>query len=100
MSDELSYVARAIEKVATHFAAPRADGDRLGIIGFCGAPWTLASYMIEGGKRRGRNYIETKKLMYSNGRGLVAADGEDCHGAGGLRAAAGGGGGRCDSDLR
>jgi uroporphyrinogen decarboxylase len=68
-TDELNYVARAIEKVATHFAGPRADGDTLGIIGFCGAPWTLAAYMIEGGKQSGgdRNYIETKKLMYSNG---------------------------------
>ena len=68
-SDELNYVARAIEKVGTHFAGPRADGDALGIIGFCGAPWTLAGYMIEGGKQSGgdRNYIETKKLMYSNG---------------------------------
>jgi uroporphyrinogen decarboxylase len=67
-AEELSYVARAIEKVATHFAGPRADGDTLGIIGFCGAPWTLAAYMIEGGKQSGgdRNYIETKKLMYSN----------------------------------
>ena len=61
---ELSYVARAIEKVAAHFSAPRADGDQLGIIGFCGAPFTLASYMIEGGSSR--NYIETKKLMYSD----------------------------------
>jgi uroporphyrinogen decarboxylase len=68
-TDELMYVARAIEKVATHFAGPRSDGDTLGIIGFCGAPWTLAGYMIEGGKQSGgdRNYIETKKLMYSNG---------------------------------
>ncbi|WP_348267357.1 uroporphyrinogen decarboxylase [Edaphobacter paludis] len=62
--DELSYVARAIEKVTAHFSAPRADGDQLGIIGFCGAPFTLASYMIEGGSSR--NYIETKKLMYGD----------------------------------
>src|ERR1700734_4395123 len=67
-TEELSYVARAIEKVAAHFAGPRADGDTLGIIGFCGAPWTLAGYMIEGGKQGGgdRNYIQTKKMMYSN----------------------------------
>jgi uroporphyrinogen decarboxylase len=67
--EELQYVARAIEKVAKHFATPRADGDELGIIGFCGAPWTLAGYMIEGGKQGGgdRNYIETKKMMYSDG---------------------------------
>ncbi len=57
-ADDLAYVARAIEKVAAHFR------DRLGIIGFCGAPYTQASYMIEGGGSR--NYIETKKLMYGN----------------------------------
>jgi len=55
---ELGYVARAIEKVAAHFK------DRLGIIGFCGAPYTLASYMIEGGGSR--NYILTKQMMYGN----------------------------------
>jgi len=55
---DLAYVALAIEKVAGHFK------DRLGIIGFCGAPYTLASYMIEGGGSR--NYIETKKLMYGS----------------------------------
>jgi uroporphyrinogen decarboxylase len=63
--DDLLYVSRAIEKVAEHFAPSREDGDTLGIIGFCGAPFTLASYMIEGGSSR--NYIETKKLMYASG---------------------------------
>jgi len=57
-ASELGYVARAIEKVAAHFR------DRLGMIGFCGAPYTLASYMIEG--CGSRNYIETKKMMYGN----------------------------------
>jgi uroporphyrinogen decarboxylase len=55
---ELAYVARAIQKVATHFH--RA----LGIIGFCGAPYTLASYMIEGGGSR--NYLYTKQMMYND----------------------------------
>jgi uroporphyrinogen decarboxylase len=53
---ELGYVAEAIRKVVAHFR------DRIGIIGFCGAPFTLASYMIEGGGSR--NYIQTKSLMY------------------------------------
>ncbi len=55
---ELIYVARAIEKVATHFK------NRLGVIGFCGAPFTLASYMIEGGGSK--NYIHTKQMMYAD----------------------------------
>jgi uroporphyrinogen decarboxylase len=62
--DELAYVSQAIERVAKHFHAPRADGDQLGIIGFCGAPFTLASYMIEGGSSR--NYVETKRMMYGD----------------------------------
>jgi len=69
-TDDLLYVARAIEKVAAHFISPRTDGDQLGIIGFCGAPFTLASYMIEGGSSR--NYIETKKLMYGDSAALSA----------------------------
>ncbi len=70
-ADELGYVAEAISRVAKHFAAPRPpetpDGepDQLGIIGFIGAPFTLASYMIEGGSSR--NYIETKRMMYASG---------------------------------
>jgi uroporphyrinogen decarboxylase len=53
---ELSYVGEAIQRVVGHFHG------RLGMIGFCGAPFTLASYMIEGGGSR--NYVETKTLMY------------------------------------
>jgi uroporphyrinogen decarboxylase len=55
-ASELGYVGEAIERVAAHFR------DRLGLIGFCGAPFTLASYMIEGGGSR--NYVNTKTLMY------------------------------------
>jgi uroporphyrinogen decarboxylase len=54
---ELGYVAEGIRIVCKHF------GDQLPMIGFCGAPFTLASYMIEGGGSR--NYVHTKKMMYS-----------------------------------
>jgi uroporphyrinogen decarboxylase len=53
---ELAYVAESVSLVAHHF------GSKLPVIGFCGAPFTLASYMIEGGGSR--QYIETKKMMY------------------------------------
>ncbi len=54
---ELGYVSEAIAVCVKHW------GDKLPMIGFCGAPFTLASYMIEGGGSR--NYIEVKKLMYN-----------------------------------
>jgi uroporphyrinogen decarboxylase len=55
---DLGYVAEAVRLVCRHF------GNRLPVIGFCGAPFTLASYMIEGGGSR--NYVHTKKMMYSS----------------------------------
>jgi uroporphyrinogen decarboxylase len=53
---DLGYVAEAVRLVCKHF------GSRLPVIGFCGAPFTLASYMIEGGGSR--NYVHSKKMMY------------------------------------
>jgi uroporphyrinogen decarboxylase len=55
---DLGYVSEAVRLVCKHF------GSSLPVIGFCGAPFTLASYMIEGGSSR--NYIHTKKMMYSS----------------------------------
>jgi uroporphyrinogen decarboxylase len=53
---DLGYVSEAIRLVCKHF------GDRLPMIGFCGAPFTLASYMIEGGGSR--NYVHAKKMTF------------------------------------
>ena len=55
---DLGYVAESVRLVAKHF------GLRLPVIGFCGAPFTLASYMIEGGGSR--NYVHAKKMMYNH----------------------------------
>jgi uroporphyrinogen decarboxylase len=55
---ELGYVSDAVAQVVKHF------GNRLPVIGFCGAPFTLASYMVEGGGSR--HYLEVKKLMYNS----------------------------------
>ncbi len=55
---DLGYVSEAIALVCKHF------GTSLPVIGFCGAPFTLASYMIEGGGSR--SYLNTKNMMYSS----------------------------------
>lgn len=54
---ELGFVSEAIRRVRRHFSG------KLPVIGFAGAPFTLASYMIEGGGSR--HYIHTKSLMAS-----------------------------------
>lgn len=49
------YVAETIQGVTPTIHLP--------LIGFCGAPFTLASYMVEGGKSK--HYEHTKSLMYN-----------------------------------
>jgi uroporphyrinogen decarboxylase len=39
-------------------------GERAALIGFAGGPFTLASYMIEGGSSR--QFLKTKQLMYAD----------------------------------
>ena len=53
---DLGYVSEAVELVKR-----KLDG-KTPLIGFVGAPFTLASYMIEGGGSR--HYAHTKRLMY------------------------------------
>jgi uroporphyrinogen decarboxylase len=57
-TDDLGYVAESIQLVG------RALGGKVPIIGFVGAPFTLASYMIEGGPSK--TFLKTKKLMFGN----------------------------------
>lgn len=57
-TESLDYVLEAIRRTRRSL---RSD---LPLIGFSGAPFTLASYMIEGGGSR--NYVHTKSLMYED----------------------------------
>lgn len=55
-TSELAHVLEAIRR-----AVARLDG-RVPLIGFAGAPFTLASYAIEGGTSR--HFVATKRMMY------------------------------------
>jgi len=54
--EDVPFVLAAVRKVR------QALDGKVPLIGFAGAPFTLASYMIEGG--HSRNFIRTKQLMY------------------------------------
>jgi len=55
-TDDLGYVGESIQ------LATRALAGRVPVIGFVGAPFTMASYMIEGGPSR--TFLKTKTMMY------------------------------------
>jgi uroporphyrinogen decarboxylase len=54
---DLGYVLEAIRIL-------REELNGIPLIGFCGAPFTVASYIIEGGSSR--EFLETKTMMYSD----------------------------------
>lgn len=54
--DSMSFVLEAIRLLTADLQVP--------LIGFSGAPFTLATYMIEGGSTR--NFVNTKKMMFQN----------------------------------
>ncbi len=55
---DLGYVMEAIERTRRELPA------EVSLIGFCGAPFTLAAYMIEG--TPGKTWLEAKRLCYGN----------------------------------
>ncbi|NLY03684.1 MAG: uroporphyrinogen decarboxylase [Campylobacter sp.] len=54
----LSYVYDAVKLTRENLPKDKA------LIGFAGAPWTVATYMIEGGSTK--NYSVCKKMLYTN----------------------------------
>lgn len=60
-ASKLTYVYETIELLREQLDA---RGDEIALIGFTGAPWTLATYMIEG--QGTKTYNICKKMMYSN----------------------------------
>lgn len=54
----LNYVYDALKLTREKLAQDKA------LIGFCGSPWTIATYMIEG--RGSKNYAKCKKMLYQN----------------------------------
>lgn len=58
IEERLDYVRGAIELIKKELNGERA------LIGFGGAPWTLATYMVEGGSSK--DYHRCKELFYTN----------------------------------
>ncbi|MFK7888198.1 MAG: uroporphyrinogen decarboxylase [Gammaproteobacteria bacterium] len=56
VADELGYVTDALSRVRKEL------DNRIPVIGFCGSPWTVATYMVEGGSSK--NYSIIKKMMF------------------------------------
>lgn len=54
---QLGYVLETVERIKT------ALDHRLPLIGFSGSPWTLATYMVEGGASK--EFLQIKKMLYS-----------------------------------
>ncbi len=57
VADRLDYVGKTLPMIRS------ALGDQTGLIGFSGAPWTLANYMMEGGSAK--EFLKAKDLYYS-----------------------------------
>ncbi len=58
VSDKLSYVYETVSMIRKNLSCDKA------LIGFCGSPWTLATYMIEG--QGTKTYAKCKKMLYQD----------------------------------
>ena len=62
VSIELSYVSEAVSVIKKNLKG------RVPLIGFSGSPWTLATYMVEGGSSK--NFSKVKGLLFENPKHL------------------------------
>ncbi len=60
VGDKLAYVFDAVSTIKKNLK------DRVPLIGFSGSPWTLATYMVEGGSSK--SFSKVKALMFQNPR--------------------------------
>ena len=56
--ERTNYVYETLAKIRAKLPQDKA------LIGFCGAPWTLATYMIEG--ESSKQFAHSKRMLYSN----------------------------------
>ena len=56
ITEKLAYVGKALEMTRGRLGTDHA------LLGFCGSPWTLACYMVEGGSAK--DFIAIKKLAW------------------------------------
>ncbi|MFK7840070.1 MAG: uroporphyrinogen decarboxylase [Bdellovibrionales bacterium] len=71
--DRLEYNSEILEPVydalrETSSMLKNEGFDQTTLIGFCGAPWTVATYMVEGGGSK--DYAQIKALAYSDPKGF------------------------------
>jgi uroporphyrinogen decarboxylase len=59
---ELAYVSEAVSVIKKNLKG------RVPLIGFSGSPWTLATYMVEGGSSK--NFSKVKGLLFENPKNL------------------------------
>lgn len=62
IADELSYVSDAVGVIRKELAG------KVPLIGFSGSPWTLATYMIEGGGSK--DFRKAKAFLYNHPEGM------------------------------
>jgi uroporphyrinogen decarboxylase len=67
-AEDMKFVGDGIKLICQHLNQSHSSKP---LIGFVGAPFTLASYLVEGGTSR--EFFETRKMMFSHKKEFMAA---------------------------